>query len=322
MRDVGQREPTEADAAATVARYLGQSARSVRRFTTGTGHYVYDVELHDGQRVVARLTRAAERTTLAAAVTWHARLTPLGVPLPRLLAHETAPDGAGVPFMLLERLPGDDLHMVYATLTRAQKRTLAGRIVAIQRAVGTLPLGPGYGFASSYTDPTLLPTWRAVLEEDLARSAARLAESRVAAPEHVAQVVARLDAFDDYLAAVPPQPFLDDTTTKNVIVHAGALSGIVDVDWVCFGDPLFTVALTRTALLAHGDDTDYIAEWSAALALAPAQARALELYTALFCVNLLSELGQRFNRAAPEPVEPDRVARLLRALDAALARIA
>ena len=43
--------------------------------------------------------------------------------------------------------------------------------------------------------------------------------------------------FERYFAQIRPTPFLDDTTTKNVIVHEGKLSGIVDVDWICFGYP-------------------------------------------------------------------------------------
>ena len=54
------------------------------------------------------------------------------------------------------------------------------------------------------------------------------------------------------LDALPPTPFLHDTTTKNVIVTpAGSFSGIVDVDDLCFGDPRYAVALTSAALLAH-----------------------------------------------------------------------
>jgi hypothetical protein len=63
-------------------------------------------------------------------------------------------------------------------------------------------------------------------------------------------------------ARIPSHAFLDDTTTKHVIVDAGKLSGIVDVDVVCFGDPLFTTVLAQMALLNKGHDLDYIVFWS------------------------------------------------------------
>ena len=52
----------------------------------------------------------------------------------------------------------------------------------------------------------------------------------------------RRSARGPTLEAVPPLPFLDDLTTKNVLVDGGRLSGVVDVDVVCFGDPLATPA--------------------------------------------------------------------------------
>lgn len=84
----------------------------------------------------------------------------------------------------------------------------------------------------------------------------------------------------------------------------GALSGIFDTDYVCFGDPLFTVALTRMALLAHRHDTTYIDYWCEHLHLTEPQHRALDIYTAVFCVNFLGEIGQQFNQNEAPPVDP------------------
>ena len=42
--------------------------------------------------------------------------------------------------------------------------------------------------------------------------------------------------LEPYLRAVRPVAFLDEVTTKNVIVHNGELRGIIDVDYICFDD--------------------------------------------------------------------------------------
>lgn len=47
-----------------------------------------------------------------------------------------------------------------------------------------------------------------------------------------------------YLRSVQPVCFLDDLTTKNVMVQDGSLQGIIDLDLVCFGDPLWTIGVT------------------------------------------------------------------------------
>src|SRR5262249_53237029 len=118
-------------------------------------------------------------------------------------------------------------------------------------------------------------------------------------------------------AALDRQPatcFLHDTTTKNVIVHGGRLSGIVDVDDFCFGDPLLAPALTLMALLNTRGPVDYVDAWLAA-AQAPADWR-LALYTAVFCVDFMAEHGHRFN-GNPAAARPDECAHL----EAILARL-
>ena len=55
---------------------------------------------------------------------------------------------------------------------------------------------------------------------------------------HANQMEAMLAVMRDRVDAVAATPFLHDTTTKSVIVTPeGTLSGILDVDDLCFGDP-------------------------------------------------------------------------------------
>ena len=317
----GLTPPTEHIAASIVERRLGTPVVAVTRFASGLANYVYDVRLADGRQVVARLAHGAEsQATVRAAVYWNRLLRPRGVPLPRLLGWEARPP-EGAPYLLLERLPGAELGDCYPALSPLQRRTLAGAVLAAQRIVGQLPPGPGYGFAASYRACDLLPSWEAVLRAELARGQAWIAAAGVVSVEHAARVAARLPAAAAYCARIAPRPFLDDTTTKNVLVLDGRLRGIVDVDCVCFGDPLFTVALTRMALLSRGWQTDYCEVWLDMLGADAEQRRAVELYTAIFCVNFLGELGQAFNRVTPAPVAPEHVQLLLDVLEATLARL-
>lgn len=107
---------------------------------------------------------------------------------------------------------------------------------------------------------------------------------------------------------MPAVPFLDDLTTKNVLVADGRLSGVVDVDVVCFGDPLTTPALTKVSLVAAGQPTDYVEAWLEELA---PDAGAFDLYCAVSCLDLLSEVGVVFNRGAPTPGDEQREQRLV-----------
>ncbi|HEV8193319.1 MAG TPA: aminoglycoside phosphotransferase family protein, partial [Ktedonobacterales bacterium] len=234
---------------------FGTEVHEISRFSAGLCHYVYDVALDDRRRVVVRLASDETRDALAGGVYWHGRLRQVGVPVPALLYADADP-AEGFPVMVLQRLPGRDLAFEYGSLTVEQKRDLAGAIVDIQRRVGTLPQASGFGFATSYLDAGLHANWLDVVLADLERSRQHILAAGAVDVHHIERVRERVAACRPYLRTVEPRPFLDDLTTKNVLVHNGRLSGIVDTDYVCFGDPLFTVALTWMALLSQGVETD------------------------------------------------------------------
>jgi aminoglycoside phosphotransferase len=308
--------PVESDAAAIACAFTAEPTRSVARFAMGIAHYVYDVVTASGRSLVVRIGTPADEAHFAGAVYWSNLLRPIGVPLPALLQAGTH---AGMPYIVLERLPGADLGLVYAGLTANEKRVIAAEVVRIQSAVRRLPEGRGYGFVNHQGGPFPHRTWAGVVHASLARSRAWFHAAQLLDTDSVARVERSAERFDRYFAQVRPQAFLDDTTTKNVIVHQGRVSGIVDVDAVCFGDPLYTLALTRVALLNDGQIPDYVDHWCDLLDLTAEQRGALRFYTALFCVVLLSEFGHRFNRTRALPLDAVRLSRLTTALDEQLA---
>lgn len=303
-------QPTAEHAARLVEQALGRPVRAAIRFTTGFANYVFDVSLADGDAVVARL--AATRGGLDGAAYWLVRLRALGVAVPRVLLADTTAAWTPFPGLVLERLPGSDLGHVLETLSGAQRGEIAAAVVAAQRAVHSLPLGDGYGYVAHPAGPYPHRTWGGVVGASLARSRDRIARAGVFSVSAVDRLEALLPRWDRYLAAIRPVAFLDDTTTKNVLVHDGRFSGIVDVDVVCYGDPLWTVALTRMALLSGDHALDYVDAWIDLLDLSDQQQRALDFYTTAFCADFMSEIGQTFNRAEALAADQARVARLNR----------
>lgn len=306
-------KPDEGIAASIAREHAGWAAVSVKRFTTGIGHWVYDVRGPSGEMVVVRIGSRDQEREFAGALHWSSLLRPLGVPLPEVLA-----SGAhdGLPFLLLERLLGSDLGQVYEALSLEQKQAIAAEIVGIQERVATLGEGNGYGFVQ-LPDSVSLPSWRHVVDASIERSRTRIETARLRDMDGVRKVANCAIRFERYFSQIRPTPFLDDTTTKNVIVHRGELTGIVDVDWICFGDPLLTLALTRASLIGSNRDTDYTAHWARLLRTTAEQDAVIRFYTALFLLDFTSELGHRFNSDAPTITE-NEVARLERLLEAEL----
>ncbi|WP_158602127.1 phosphotransferase [Pararobbsia silviterrae] len=132
------------------------------------------------------------------------------------------------------------------------------------------------------------------MRQHIARSEARILHAGIFDYSFVRSIKISADLVREELNSIPAVPFLHDATLKNVLVtHDGELSGIVDVDDLCFGDARYPIALTLTAsmvkglpciyahgLLHHGGYSDD---------------RIFRLYVAVYLLDLMSEHGHRFN---------------------------
>jgi hypothetical protein len=305
-----QETPTEQDAAVAVRSRLGLEPIEVRRLLTGLCHFVFAVETSAGPKAVVRIATPATRHLLQGGVYWNDWLRPIGIPLPAMLAVGLQPSEIRFPFVILEHLPGVDLHAIYQDLSSDDKFQIVSEIARIQKKVSALPEAGGFGFATSYNVPPRYSTWGAVLAAILGE-----ADQRMNLPDHPGRTYLHetsriLEQHKAYFAAVKPVPFLDDTTTKNVLISQGRLSGIVDVDQVCFGDLLLPIGLTQMALLAGQCDLDYTEHWMSILRLTEPQRAVVNTYTALFCVVFMSELGQCFNRSETPDFDLEKFSQL------------
>jgi aminoglycoside phosphotransferase (APT) family kinase protein len=272
-------------------------------------HYVFDVELVGGTSIVARVAAHENVALLRSAEEWSAMLRPLGVPLPEILGSYLDTRDPQLPALVLERWPGDDLGTVCSMLTTAELRGVARKVIAIQSLVAQLVPGQGFGYVGSPAGPWPHATWRDAIEALVQRSVGWFGDR-----DHVElldRVRARLARHADYLSRVVPTPYLDDVTTKNVIIGGGVVTGIVDVDWLGYGDPLMTPALAKVSLIGSGQPTEYADIWCDELDLTEEQMDVFDAYTALFCFMLLSESGRRFNQDDPQPSNASSEGRLL-----------
>ena len=236
---------TEAQIFALVRQTLGEEPLGVQRMTlTHSGNTIYDVRLADRHAMV----RLREGDSRAFANTAHniQALAALGLPVPRVLAADTSQSIYPFSFLILEKLPGRDLLYELPLMTREQMTRLARHIVDVQRAVATLPLGTGFGWgAVGQGGPESV--WFDVLQpddtplpSDPGGTPLRAFQSRL----HQQKL-----RFQPYFRAVAPVCFLEDLTTKNILLHEGELQGLIDFDQVCFGDSLWMVGLTAGCIV-------------------------------------------------------------------------
>lgn len=91
----------------------------------------------------------------------------------------------------------------------------------------------------------------------------------------------------DFSCNSKPIAYLDDISTKNLLIHRGQVSGVIDIDWMGVGDKLTYVAMTYMALLNMGCDTDYVTYLLEEM-------KVFAFYSLAFCVDFMGERGMCF----------------------------
>jgi len=303
--------PTPQLATELLEEELKMKVMSIERFTTGLSHFVYDVTTTTGDKYVVRIAHR-NNENFKGALYWYPLLLSKNVPLREILYADEDGKKYGFPAMILKRLNGSDLGVIYDQLSLSQKHKIVDEIISMQSTVGTLPPISGFGYVDSHNDTSMKNNWLSVLIDKLEQAEKRIIKSDIINTKTIQQMKKALYLHQDYFEQIESVAFLDDITTKNVIVNnEGKLSGIVDVDWVTFGDPLLTVALTRMSLFAMKRDTEYTDYWLEKINPNDAQKRAMDLYTALFAIEFISEKGHKFNKAKTEPVNTRDLALLV-----------
>jgi aminoglycoside phosphotransferase (APT) family kinase protein len=225
-------------------------------------------------------------------------LRPLGIPVPQILNHGQYGE---VFYTLITYINGKDLGEVYHALNDLQKREIANELVVIQEKVATLPIKP----KEMYVYPSMEH------ESKIASCREQIQKNKLFEIDICDKVAEIFKAHEDYFKDLQPVAFLDDISTKNVLVHEGKLAGIVDIDEMGYGNPLSVIGLTNMALLAMETDTKYIDYWLDAMNADSVQRKAVTLYTLLSCIDFMSEKGMRYDNDNIVPVNQKEVELLI-----------
>lgn len=281
--------PTTKDAVKLAEDFKKIPVKSINRFVTGSHHYVFDILLENGDKLVARLTTASERYAMEGAVNWNKFFRPKKVSLPELFSYDL---DYKFPYMLMERLDGRDLDFVFDDLSDKQLEVLASNIGEFQNIACNNVKSQLFGFSIS-PDDAPFTKWSDVVEDSLKRSRKRIESTGVISDEYCKITEDFVLSFKE-ISKKESVAFFHDLTSKNVIISPnGNLSGIVDVDDLCFGDPTYHLALTKVALSARPKCDKYIE--FLLKAYDGYDKNLLNAYLAVFYLDFLSEIGQKFN---------------------------
>ena len=270
------------------------------RNTVGLAGYVYTVVFNDTKYVIKI---SDDKNLIIGSTYWLNKVKDLDIPTPCVIAENLV----NAPYyFVMSFIPGKDLGLVYSSLLKSEKKIIAKKIIGFQKEIKKLPMAKGFGSLNSYEDSeNICSSWEESLLNDINRAEEAIINNGIFSVEYVLKLKQIMPYFKEYFNSVKPEPFLDDITTKNVLIHEGKLSGIIDLDWISFGDEVLFLGLVTMALLSMKADIDYADYLKDEMNLNEMQERALKFYVLMFCVIFMSEKGMCFNQDEPVKVSEE-----------------
>lgn len=250
----------------------------IERCTVGQGNYVYIIECA-GTKYVFRCS--TECNAYSNTIFWLEKLSSIEIPVPKVIGKGNFKE---YEYLILSYLEGKDIGLIYSQLNDAEKTEIAKEIVHIQNKVAKLEL----------EDVETDWSWCKFIHYMLDRARERIAANGYFDIEKVERLKKEMARLKEYFEAVKPVAYLDDVSTKNLLIHHGRISGIIDIDWMGTGDKLTYVALTNMALLNLEYDTDYVKYILKEMRVNGVEKKAFLFYTLMYCVDFMGERGMQF----------------------------
>lgn len=270
------------------------------RNIVGLAGYVYTVVFNDTKYVIKI---SDDKNLIIGSTYWLNKVKDLDIPTPCVIAENMS---NALYYFVMSFIPGKDLGLVYSSLLKSEKKIIAKKIIDFQKEIKKLPMAKGFGSLYSYEDSeNICSSWEKSLLNDINRAEEAIINNGIFSVEYVLKLKKIVPYFKEYFNSIKPVPFLDDITTKNVLIHEGKLSGIIDLDWISFGDEVLFLGLVTMALLSMKADIDYADYLKDEMNLNEMQERALKFYVLMFCVIFMSEKGMCFNQAEPMKVSEE-----------------
>lgn len=254
-----------------------RKAVRIERCGVGIANYVFIVHTAT-EKFVLRCSKDAD--AYKDTVYWLNRLSVCEIPISAVVSQGRYKEYF---YLVLSYIPGDDIGNVYCQLNESEKKQIAKEVIAIQQKLSRLDIAADAQW-----------TWSSVINEMLNRAEQRIKQNRYFDTDKIRTIKKLQREIQAYMDTVQPIPYLDDISTKNLLICDGKLSGIIDIDWIGLGDVLTFAAMTKVALLNMNLDIRYVDYLLEEIHPNAMEYKAFIFYCLVYCVDFMGERGMRF----------------------------
>lgn len=283
--------------------HFGQMPTFVHRIPIGICNEVYRVGLAH-ESVIARLS--FHDRFLLGSHDHIPKFKALGIRVPDILAEDYSKQEIPLSYQILSKIEGQDLGQVIETLSEQQLRVLAKEIAAIFHKVSRIPASDKFGILWGGGEDELSDTWTERMWIWIEESKERGRHTGVMDRDMNAIADNLYARYQDYFATVQPITYYGDICSKNVMIHHGQFTGLVDLDGLTQGDPLEAVGRINLSWYGTPHGEIYAGAIMDALHLDQAQKEIVTMYSLLNQISWACENGIQLNQNTTTKIDPEK----------------
>jgi hypothetical protein len=293
-----------------IKKEFGETVVNIERMTTGICNDVFLVSLLSRQ-VIARINK--DESEMMGSEEYIPLFKLKGINVPDIIASDYTKSFVPFAYQILSKIEGKDLGQVIMNLTGNQLKDIAKELSIIIKKLETIPTNGKFGWVGGDQQP-LYNTWLEALQPT--KITERDKKTGVVGSVYIEMIHKVLKRYKDYFDNVKSTFYYDDMSSKNVIIHQGKFSGIVDLDIMVYGDPLEAIGRIKASWYGTKYGKTYTDAVENNLDLDDKQKEMVTVYAFLNRVHWLSEIGIQFNKNTSTVIDQDTIKENKKVIDA------
>lgn len=286
-------------------KHLGGTPTEIIRMTIGMCNEVYELK-YESASFILRMNQ--EKEWIYGTHKFLPLFQKLQIKTPKLIAEDYTKTEFPFCYQIQNKLKGKDLGLVIDKLSSSNLKQIAKEISDIFDKFNTLPETEGFGLLTGMREEkreNLLDG----IENQRTTILQRNQSSNVIDAEILEIYNEILDSYKNYFLSVKSKLYYDDICSKNVMIHNGRFTGLVDLDFLIKGD--YLEAIGRMIASWHGEVAGerYIEEIIKLQTLDEFQKKIIRVYAIMNLMLWTSEEGIRFNGNSTGEVNWENVAK-------------
>lgn len=282
---------------------LGYVPKFVRRIAIGICNEVYDVGL-ENKEVIVRLSH--HDRFLMGSHDHIPKLKAMGIKVPDILVEDYSKTEIPLAYQIQSKIEGQDLGEVIETLSYKQLRELAKEIAAIFNKLKTIPTNDKFGVIWGGGDNDVSDTWTERMRIWVDESSKRGRKTGVMDESMSILAEDLYSTYKSYFDSVKAVTYYGDISSKNVMIHNGVFSGLVDLDGLTQGDSLEAVGRIKLSWYGTHYGEIYTNAVMNEMGLNENQRKLVTMYALLNKISWTCENGIQFNQNTQPIVDREK----------------